>query len=62
MEELASSDQLSYIIDALKSVAALFADIVTAWQAIVIVGCGACMIMSWVYVGLLRFCAPVLVW
>ena len=62
VEELASSDQLSYIIDALKSVAALFADIVTAWQAIVIVGCGACMIMSWVYVGLLRFCAPVLVW
>ena len=61
-EELASSDQLSYIIDAIKSVAALFADIVTAWQPIVLVGCVACMILSWLYVGLLRFCAPLLVW
>ena len=61
-EELASSDQLSYIIDAIKSVSALFADIIVAWQAIVVVGFGACMIMSWFYVGLLRFCAPLLVW
>ena len=61
-EELASSDQLSYIVNALKSVSALFADIVTAWQAIVAIGFGACMILSWFYVGLLRYCAPLLVW
>ena len=62
IEELASSEQLSSIIDAIASVAALFADIIVAWKAIVIVGFVACMCMSWFYVGLLRFCAPLLVW
>jgi hypothetical protein len=61
-EELASSDQLSFLIDALKSFSALFADIITAWQAIVVAGFVCCMIISWGYVGLLRFCAPLLVW
>ena len=61
-EELASSDQLDVIVNALRSASALFSDIITAYYAILAVGFGCAMVLAWLYVGLLRFCTRLLVW
>jgi choline transporter-like protein 2/4/5 len=61
-EEMPQDDQLGPLLETAMTAMSYFADVVKSWRVILVMGLVAPLVLSSVWVGILRFCTGLVVW